>query len=229
MERPSAGLPDRAGMVTPAHSLSHAPGCCGSRMAGIPLPAEAWGKGSDPGWLHGPSPALGQDSAWEKGQHCGGQAGLRALGPGLLESQCSSCHPQLQSCEKGQQPCLARTGQTARQVDTGCLSAFCSGLGPGPRLGAGEADGAGWGPGAAGRGSSPRPQAQLHISQPRSSCPVVSRLLHPAHPLPPLSGSLLGVSGTCCPDANRTKTIFMPKAVVTLIALRDIKLARKQI
>lgn len=124
----------------------------------------------------------------------------------------------------------ARGGRPpAGQVDTGCLSAFCSGLGPGPRLGAGEADGAGWGPGAAGRGSSPRPQAQLHISQPGSSCPVVSRLLHPAHPLPPLSGSLLGVSGTCCPDANRTKTIFMPKAVVTLIALRDIKLARKQI
>jgi len=117
VESPSAGLPDRAGMVTPAHSLSHAPGCCGSRMAGIPLPAEACGKGSDPGWLHGPSPALGQDSAWEKGQHCGGQAGLRALGPGLLESQCSSCHPQLQTCEKGQQPCLARTGQTARQEE----------------------------------------------------------------------------------------------------------------
>ena len=161
----------------------------------------------------GPSLALGQDSAWETGQHCGGQAGLRALGPGLLESRCSSCHPQLQSCEKGQRPCLARTGQTARQkegdpmdpagqVDTGCLSAFCSGLGPGPRLGAGEADGAGWGPGAAKRGSSPRPQAQRHISQPGSSCLVVSRLLHPAHPLPPLSGSLLGVSGTCCPDAN---------------------------
>lgn len=158
-----------------------------------------------------------QDSTVGDGQ---GAGGLQALGPELLESWCCSCHLQLQSCKKGQRPCLARAGQTARQeegapvvpagqVDLGCLSAFCSGLGPGFRLGAGEADRAGWGHGAARRGGSPRPQAQRLISQPGSSCRVVSRLLHPAHPLPPLSGSLLGVSGTCCPDANIEQRLYL--------------------
>ena len=62
----------------------------------------AWGKGSDPGWLHAPSPALGQDSAWETGQQCGGWAGGRGTTssgtspPGVLVLLLPSPAPELQ-------------------------------------------------------------------------------------------------------------------------------------